>query len=138
MSAKKHNQQPDLARTPPPEHLSDAGKTKWRELLPMLVADRIVNSIADLDALELYCAAFGWWRHADELIGKDPEQAIHRTRAGYSQTSAWASIRRQSLREMQIWGDRLGLSPAARGNVRKARESAAAAASEEFFTRRIR
>lgn len=43
-----------------PPHLGDVAQAKWRELLPMLQAVKVMTK-ADVEALARYCDTWEWW-----------------------------------------------------------------------------
>ena len=43
-----------------PPHLGDVAQAKWRELLPLLQAVKVMTE-ADVEALARYCDTYEWW-----------------------------------------------------------------------------
>lgn len=43
-----------------PAHLGEAAQAKWRELLPLLQAVKVMTQ-ADVEALARYCDTWEWW-----------------------------------------------------------------------------
>ena len=43
-----------------PPHLGEVAAVRWRELLPMLQAVRVMTQ-ADVEALARYCDTYEWW-----------------------------------------------------------------------------
>ena len=76
----------------------------------------------DVDALAAYCVGFSQWRAASENIEEEFGLAVEpggeadklRTR----RLATFERITREANKQMQVWGDRLGLSPAQRTKIR--------------------
>ena len=59
-SRRKDEPQPPADKIVMPPHLGEVAQAKWKELLPLLEAVRVMTD-ADVEALARYCDTYEWW-----------------------------------------------------------------------------
>lgn len=106
-----------------PEYLSDDAKAEWADIVPDLVAARVVSKV-DRMAVAAYCESVALWKKALEktraLASDDPigEGLIVRGPNGFAMFSQWLNIRNRAYGDMMKAISSLGLSPADRARVK--------------------
>ena len=100
--------------SPPDWLISSTARAKWNELAPILSSYGLLT-VCDLDTLALYCSVWTTWREAEERLTS--EGTTTTARSGYQQVSPHYTIAKNALTELRQLGDRLGLSPSARGRI---------------------
>ena len=108
--------QPELVTVdcPAPHRLTPRAAIHWAETLPILVGMRVL-SVADLAALEIYCEARSDEDHANEMIAEHGLVTI--AQSGYTQVSAWYSIRKQARADRLKIAGLFGMTPSDRTKV---------------------
>lgn len=53
-----------------PSHLGEVAQAKWRDLLPLLQAVKVMTD-ADVEALARYCDTYEWWLATRATLRKD-------------------------------------------------------------------
>lgn len=109
----------------PPDSLDRWGQAAWREVVPQLVASKLVDRV-DMHALEAYALHMGRARALREAIewvhhpsGKRKrrksleEQFMATTARGFT-SNPLLSQEREALREARMLGELLGLNPVGR------------------------
>jgi len=69
-SRNKAEPQPPTSGVAMPGHLGDVAAARWRELLPLLQAVRVMTD-ADVEALARYCDTYEWWLATRAILKKD-------------------------------------------------------------------
>jgi P27 family predicted phage terminase small subunit len=110
--------QADLARLPgdcpPPATLDALAAAEWRRLVADL-AGRL--SVVDVDLLVAYVTTLTKWRSAEVQVGEFG--MICRSPSGLPATNPYLAVAAGLLRQLVALGDRLGLSPQARGEGKR-------------------
>jgi P27 family predicted phage terminase small subunit len=100
-----------LEAAPCPDWLTGAGRELWQLLAPQLCAARILTG-TDVQNLEAYCTAYGWFRQAEAEI---EERGLLVPGANSSKVKNPAcSVLNQAVGLLSTYGAMLGLDPAAR------------------------
>lgn len=97
-----------------PEYLTDAARTKWDEVAPVLARNGLLTE-CDLDTLAVYCQTWVRWLEAEAEINVHGTTSIAKT--GYQQVSPWVTIAKQCRSDLLKLGDRLGLNASARSRI---------------------
>ena len=66
----KDEPQPPADKIVMPKHLGKVARAKWKELLPLLEAVRVMTD-ADVEALARYCDTYEWWLATRAILKKD-------------------------------------------------------------------
>ena len=106
---------PDMTLPEPPDMLSEDARKQWDLVAPQLHSMGVLSQI-DATALEMYCVAFGQWRHAQEkirLLG--PIIKIEKT--GYLQQSPYMQIANKSFDQMKAMLSEFGMTPSSRTRI---------------------
>jgi len=69
-SRRKDEPQPPADKIVMPPHLGEVAQAKWKELLPLLEAVRVMTD-ADVEALARYCDTYEWWLATRAILKKD-------------------------------------------------------------------
>lgn len=69
----------------------------------------------DLDSLAVYCQT--WVRYLEAERQLKSEGSTTTAASVYTQVSAWVTIAKNARSDLLKFGDRLGLSPSARGRI---------------------
>jgi len=97
-----------------PEWLSKEARDKWNQLAPTLSRNGLLTE-CDLDSLAIYCQT--WTRYIEAEGKLKTEGSTTTAQSGYQQVSAWVTIAKNARSDLLKLGDRLGLSPSARGRI---------------------
>ena len=89
----------------PPDHLPDAAKAKWAEIIGEVDSD----GQGVLDLVVLYTTEWARWHHAEEEVAKIGE--VVRSPSGFPQANPWLSISRQAFDRLVKLSKRLGIDP---------------------------
>lgn len=96
-----------------PKWLAKKAREKWSELAPILSRNGLLTE-CDLDSLAIYCQT--WIRYVD-AENKLNKGSTTTAASGYQQVNAWITIAKNCRADLMKLGDRLGLSPSARGRI---------------------
>ena len=66
----KDEPQPPADKIVMPKHLGKVARAKWKELLPLLEAVRVMTD-ADVEALARYCDTYEWWLATRAILKED-------------------------------------------------------------------
>ena len=69
-SRRNDEPQPPADKIVMPQHLGEVAQAKWKELLPLLEAIRVMTD-ADIEALARYCDTYEWWLATRAILKKD-------------------------------------------------------------------
>ena len=69
-SRRNDEPQPPADKIVMPPHLGEVAQAKWKELLPLLEAIRVMTD-ADIEALARYCDTYEWWLATRAILKKD-------------------------------------------------------------------
>jgi P27 family predicted phage terminase small subunit len=69
-SRNKTEPEPPASGVAMPGHLGEVAAARWRELLPLLQAVRVMTD-ADVEALARYCDTYEWWLATRAILKKD-------------------------------------------------------------------
>jgi len=109
-----NTQEPDFGQVvniDPPDWLQGPGRQLWETLAPQLCAQQILQA-TDVQNLEVYCAAYGNFRVAqEELVKNGP--VVAGAQGGPTKNPA-ATIVNEAGRQMATYGSLLGLDPSSR------------------------
>lgn len=99
----------------PPDWFDETACAKWTELVPILTAMRVLT-VADLDYVRSYCAAYARWVKAERKLKEGGEVVVHSN--GVEGISHWLKVSQAALERMDKSGAELGLSPVARSRIK--------------------
>lgn len=99
-----------------PKHLSKLARQMWKELVAVL-GETGVLTLADANALGLYCEAYSDWRQAKEMI-EATGAVLADDESGRIYKSPHRVILNEAIAQMQSLGASLGLDPAARTRLK--------------------
>lgn len=77
-----------------------------------------VYTSVDSYALSAFATAWAWHKYATHHMASPEFVAVTKDEKGVERPSPWFRILNASSAEMRSWGDRLGLTPAARANLK--------------------
>lgn len=111
---RRHKSEPEPPKDRPdcPAHLDEIAKQKWTEVTQQLDSMGLLSS-ADSGALELYCAAYGRYRSAEEFVKKYGEVIISPA-SKFPMISPYASRMDRNLEVCRKYEIEFGLTPASR------------------------
>lgn len=112
---------PDEPRPPAgavmPEDLSPAAKQAWARLAPILENAGLLT-VADADALEMYCEAYARWKSANAMIAKFGP-IVKGARSNFPVQSPYVTLSNQAWAQMKQILDSFGMNPVSRTRVSK-------------------
>jgi len=95
----------------PPDWMEGAARDLWLHLAPLLCAQQVLQS-TDVQNLEVYCATYGHFRHAERRIA---ERGITVEDAnGREVKNPAVTALNEAARRMATYGALLGLDPSSR------------------------
>lgn len=102
-----------------PPHLHDDAQA----CIEMVKASMPPSVYCRLDsfALSAFATAWAWHKHAAHVMNAPDFQPVTIDEKGVSRPSAWFKVLNSQSAEMRGWGDRLGLTPSARANLKMPR-----------------
>ena len=95
-----------------PDHLSDDAQACIEHITRMMPP--AVYAAVDSYGLACFAAAWAWHKTAVHTMAAPGFVAIVKGSSGQEAMSPWFKVLKLASEEMRSWGDRLGLSPAAR------------------------
>lgn len=105
--------QPEITIPSCPAGLSAAAKSEWRRVAPMLEEQGLLSGM-DRAALAGYCELYARWMKALREIQKTGE--VINTAFG-PKTSPWLTVARAAEKEMRMFANEFGMTPASRSKV---------------------
>src|SRR5262245_29725022 len=112
---------PEIPQTPPeaPAFLAGHARDEWKRVAPELHRLRLLTSI-DVAPLAAYCAAYGRWRTAEELLNEVRDE-LHAGLlvAGSSRAvpNPLVKISRDAAEAMVRFAGEFGMTPVARSRI---------------------
>ncbi|RQU96647.1 phage terminase small subunit P27 family [Burkholderia cenocepacia] len=109
-----NTQEPDfglVTNIEPPEWLDDAAVDMWERVAPLLCKQKILQ-FTDLHNVEIFCAAYGNWRRAQEQLAKEGP-VVMGAQGGPVKNPA-ATVVKEAAGQMATFGAMLGLDPSSR------------------------
>ncbi len=104
-----------------PGWLPENARTVWKQHARALW-DLGLLTLVDVDALAALCEATALYRTALEMIENEGAVWVNKG-TGYSQQTAWVSVRNTALAQMQkLWAE-FGMTPSARTRIEVAPEA---------------
>ena len=124
-----------------PEDLSPGARAHWARVVPRLVAMRVL-SLADEDALVVYCETYARWRAARDFIAKNGEVYPEKNDRGeVVRLRPFPQVRlaQQLLQAVRLYQQEFGLTPSARSRVHgEVWDPEEEARFSRFFSRPVR
>jgi len=102
-----------------PKHLGKVAARKWRQLLPLLEAVRLMTD-ADVEALARYCDTYEWWLATRATLKKEGDTYPILNDGGevkYIAQRPEVSIAHKLATQLRQLEQDFGLSPAARASL---------------------
>ncbi len=102
-----------------PAHLGEIAAARWRELLPMLQAVRVMTQ-ADIEALARYCDTYEWWLATRVKLKKDGDTYPILNDGGevkYIAQRPEVSIAHKLAQQLRQLEQDFGLNPSARASL---------------------
>lgn len=99
-----------------PSHLGEVAGAKWRDLLPLLQAVKVMTR-ADVEALARYCDTYEWWLATREKLRKEGDTYPILNDAGeikYIAQRPEVSIAHKLATQLRQLEQDFGLNPSAR------------------------
>ncbi|MBN3749507.1 phage terminase small subunit P27 family [Burkholderia sp. Se-20373] len=109
-----NTQEPDfglVTNIEAPEWLDDAAVEMWERVAPLLCKQKILQ-FTDLHNVEIFCAAYGNWRRAQEQLAKEGP-VVMGAQGGPVKNPA-ATVVKEAAGQMATFGAMLGLDPSSR------------------------
>ncbi|WP_175692694.1 phage terminase small subunit P27 family [Burkholderia ambifaria] len=109
-----NTQEPDfglVTNIEPPEWLDDFAVEMWERVAPLLCKQKILQ-FTDLHNVEIFCAAYGNWRRAQEQLAREGPVVIG-AQGGPVKNPA-ATVVKEAAGQMATFGAMLGLDPSSR------------------------
>lgn len=97
-----------------PSWLSAHAKVVWKRLAPILT-DMKIASRADSESLAMFCDAVSDFREA--IIALAKEGKVVKSATGHPMPHPYVAIKNKAAANIAKFGDRFGLSPAARASL---------------------
>lgn len=97
-----------------PKHLSDAARKQWRILVPVLAKMKVLT-LADADALALYCTALARWIDAEKHLEEDG--VVVKSPNGYPIQNPFLAVSNKAHEQIERLGARFGLNPSDRARL---------------------
>lgn len=143
-----NQQEPEPAvveKAPPPDHLPEMAKEKWREIVTELCRLELVT-VVDLAALEMTCLAYCRWRENEDWITKYGGTLVFRNeptaaekkegkpgKIKYTQVAPQVTQAHQAFDRFHKMMAEFGLSPSARSRLTSVKKVVKDEDLEEFF-----
>ena len=102
-----------------PSHLGEVAQAKWRELLPMLQAVKVMTR-ADVEALARYCDTWEWWLAVRKVLREQGDTYPILNDGGqvkYVAQRPEVSIAHKLAQQMRQLEQDFGLNPSARTSL---------------------
>lgn len=99
-----------------PDWLTDVGRAKWDELLPLLVAVPGMMKPIYVDALACYCEAFEEFLRAREKL-KGDDALVSISEKGGEYQNPYVGIKNRAMDRMRKHGALFGMSPSEASRV---------------------
>ncbi|VWB15979.1 hypothetical protein BLA14095_00459 [Burkholderia lata] len=109
-----NTQEPDfglVTNIEAPEWLDDVAVEMWERVAPLLCKQKILQ-FTDLHNVEIFCAAYGNWRRAQEQLAKEGP-VVMGAQGGPVKNPA-ATVVKEAAGQMATFGAMLGLDPSSR------------------------
>lgn len=113
----KPTRRPPPLPTRPPTDLEPAAAAEWKRLARELVKRESPATILDVDALATYCRTLIRWRTAEAQVAA--LGLVVKNELGHATQNPYLSVAVTAARELGRLGKSLGLTPAARGELRR-------------------
>ncbi len=117
-----------------PPHLGEVAASRWRELLPMLQATRVMTR-ADVEALARYCDTWEWWLAVRVKLKQEGDTYPILNDGGeikYIAQRPEVSIAHKLAGQLRQLESDFGLSPAARASLKVEPDAKAESAIDKF------
>lgn len=102
-----------------PGHLGEVAATKWREILPLLQAVKVMTR-ADVEALARYCDTYEWWLATRKILREQGDTYPILNDGGqvkYVAQRPEVSIAHKLAQQMRQLEQDFGLNPSARTSL---------------------
>ncbi|VWC26142.1 hypothetical protein BPS26883_06139 [Burkholderia pseudomultivorans] len=109
-----NTQEPDfglVTNIEPPEWLDPLAVEMWERVAPLLCKQKILQ-FTDLHNVEIFCAAYGNWRRAQEQLAREGP-VVMGAQGGPVKNPA-ATVVKEAAGQMATFGAMLGLDPSSR------------------------
>lgn len=109
-----NTQEPDfglVTNIEPPEWLDSQAVEMWERVAPLLCKQKILQ-FTDLHNVEIFCAAYGNWRRAQEQLAREGP-VVMGAQGGPVKNPA-ATVVKEAAGQMATFGAMLGLDPSSR------------------------
>lgn len=109
-----NTQEPDfglVTNIDPPEWLDPLAVEMWERVAPLLCKQKILQ-FTDLHNVEIFCAAYGNWRRAQEQLAREGP-VVEGAQGGPVKNPA-ATVVKEAAGQMATFGAMLGLDPSSR------------------------
>jgi P27 family predicted phage terminase small subunit len=121
-----------------PLHLGEVAKEKWKDILPLLQAVKVMSR-ADVEALARYCDTYEWWISTRAVLKKDGDTYPILNDAGeikYIAQRPEVSIAHKLAAQLRQLESDFGLSPAARSSLKVEPDATEESVLSKFLARR--
>lgn len=108
---------PDPKKPPIPKFLKGEARKEWNRIAKRLHECGLLTYI-DRGVLALYCAAWGRWVDAYEQVSAEGFEAVVVSEKGGLYQNPWVGIASNAAKDVLKFGEKLGLSPAARSAIK--------------------
>jgi P27 family predicted phage terminase small subunit len=118
-----------------PSHLGSVAQEKWRHLLPLLQAVKVMTR-ADVEALARYCDTYEWWLATRAKLRTEGDTYPILNDAGqvkYIAQRPEVSIAHKLAAQLRQLEQDFGLNPSARSSLSIGKEQKPTDEVEEFF-----
>ncbi|AIO33939.1 phage terminase, small subunit, P27 family [Burkholderia cenocepacia] len=109
-----NTQEPDfglVTNIEPPEWLDPLAVEMWERVAPLLCREKILQ-FTDLHNVEIFCAAYGNWRRAQEQLAREGP-VVMGAQGGPVKNPA-ATVVKEAAGQIATFGAMLGLDPSSR------------------------
>lgn len=103
-----------VTRVEPPEWMQPLAIQMWENVLPELLAQRIV-CITDLHNVEAFCTAYANWRAAQQLVVE--HGPLMTSAMGSPMKNPALTAAKEAMAQMVTFGALLGLDPSSRSRL---------------------
>jgi len=122
-----------------PPHLGEMAAARWRELLPMLQATRVMTR-ADVEALARYCDTYEWWLAVRAKLKAEGDTYPILNDGGqvkYIAQRPEVSIAHKLAQQLRQHEADFGLSPAARVSLKVESDAQQESTIEKFLKLKV-
>jgi len=109
---------PDVVQELPPcPDWLDEDATEFYEQTGRILLDMEVLTVADIPGLIVVAESWGEFLLTAKMMKQDPSARVTTTDKGYTQVSAWLTVKNAAKKQIKEWFAQYGLTPSGRAGM---------------------